>query len=476
MNFSRFKNILFSRKWLVLGVLGATVLSVLGVSLVLPKQYMATTSVIIDQSSADPVTGSTLPVLLMTGYMATQVEIIASHNVARKVVEKLNLSDHPKIQEDYAKDESLLDIEDWAADTLLKKLDVKPSKESSLIQIDFKSTDPQLAADVSNTFANAYIQTVIEIRAQSAKSSADWYDSQIALLRKSLEKARSILSSYQQDHGIVSVDDRLDIENSRLADLSRQLVESQSNTSELQSRNDLLATTVKQGGSLEYLQEVMTNSLIQSLKSDLAKAEAKFAELSKQLDVNHPKYIQAKAEVDSLRKKVQSEIKMVSNSISNKVSSSNKRNKILTHALADQKAKVLMLKKQRDEVAVLNREVENAQMGYDAAMKRALQTRMESEMRQTNIAVLNPALKPEKPARPRLLLNLVLSVFLGSLFSVSSALLAESKDRRIRSTADLADELELPVFAVLRGKSKKMTESVNLNRLANHAEKQAKAS
>ncbi len=475
MNFNRFKNILFSRKWLVLGVLGGIVFSTLAISLLLPKQYLATTSVIIDQSSADPVTGMTLPVLLMTGYMATQVEVITSHNVARKVVERLNLNNNPKIQAGYAKDESSLDIKDWVADTLLKKLDVKPSKESSLIQVGFKSTDSQLAADISNAFANAYIQTVIEIRAQSAKLSADWYDLQIALLRKNLEKARSVLSSYQQEHGIVAVDDRLDIENSRLAELSRQLVESQSNTSELQSRNDLLAATIKQGGSLEYLQEVMANSLVQSLKSDLAKAEAKFAELSKQLDVNHPKHIQAKAEVDNLRKKVQTEITMVSNSISNKVSSANKRNKILTYALAEQKTKVLELKKQRDEVSVLNREVENAQMGYDAAMKRALQTRMESEMRQTNIAILNPALKPEKPASPRVLLNMILSVFLGSLLAVSLALLAESKDRRVRSVSDLTEDLELPVFAVLGAKPKKMPKLFNLGRLANLAGKRVKA-
>jgi polysaccharide biosynthesis transport protein len=463
MDFNRLKLILLHRKRRFLSVLAAIVLFALLVSLLLPKQYLATTSVIIDQSSADPVTGLTIPVQLMAGYMATQVDVISSHNVARKVVEKLNLSHDDKILKDYADDNSSLNINDWTAKALLKKLDVKPAKESSLIQIDYTAKDPQMAANVANAFAEGYIQTIIELRAQSASLSADWYDMQINLLRKNLEKARSLLSSYQQEHGIVSADDKLDIENSRLAELSRQLVESQANTSELQARYDLSTSKIKQGGSLESLQEVLSNTFIQSLKSDLAKAEGDFAELSKKLDVNHPKYIQAKAEVDSLNKKLQSEIKMVSNDIASRVESANKRNKILTKSLAEQKAKVLELKKQHDEIALLNREMENAQMAFDAAMKRAIQTHMESEMSQTNIAVLNPAIKPEKPSKPKLLLNLVLAVFIGSLAGLGSVVMAETKDRRVRMVADLAEELELPVFAILNGKTKKLSETFSQN-------------
>ena len=84
MNFHQFINILWSRKWLVLSSLMITVITTLVVSLLLPKQYVAKTSIVVDQRSINPVTGLTLPVQLMPGYMATQVDMIASHNVARK--------------------------------------------------------------------------------------------------------------------------------------------------------------------------------------------------------------------------------------------------------------------------------------------------------------------------------------------------------------------------------------------------------
>lgn len=450
MNLQQFINILLSRKWNVFLTLIMTVVTTLVVSLLLPKQYVATTSIMIDQRSVDPVSGLTVPVQLLPGYMATQVDVINSHNVARKVVDQLKLGGDAKMQEDFAKAKGFGDIGDWIADLLLEKnLEIKPSRESSMMQIEFTSTDRQFAALAANAFAQAYIQTNIEIRAQPAKLSADWFDSQLASLRGNLEHAQSVLSSYEQQHGIVAADDRLDIENSRLADLSRQLVASQARTSELQSRKDLLATTAKQGDSAQSLQEVLDSALIQSLKSELARAEARFAELSKRVDINHPQYKQAKAEGDSLRQKIESEINRVLSNIASGVVSSNQRDKLLAKALAEQKAKVLELKKQHDDIDVFNRDVQNAQRAYDAAMQRSIQSRMESEMSQTNIAVLNPALPPQKHAKPKVLLNMILSIVLGGMLGMGSALVAELVDRRVRSAFDISEALEVPVFTVI---------------------------
>lgn len=468
MNFLQFINILRSRKSLALSALVITVLTALVVSLLLPKEYVATTSIVIDQHSVDRVTGRALPVQLMPGYMATQVDVISSHNVARKVVEKLQLSENAKMQKDFEKADGSGDFKDWAADLLLEKnLDIKPSRESSVIQISFSATDPQFAAIASNAFADAYIQTSIELHAQPAKLSADWFDSQMVSLREHLEHAQSVLSTYQQQKGIVATDDHLDLENARLSDLSKQLLESQAHTSEVQSRKDLLTATVKQGGSSESLQEVLNSPLIQSLKSELAKAEAGFAELSKQVDVNHPHYKQSKAEVSNLQQKIQSEIRMILNSISSGAVSSSQHDALVAKALAEQKAKVLELKKQHDEIAMLKREVENAQRAYDTVMQHTVESHMESEMSQTNISVLNPAFPPQKAAKPKVLLNIILSFFLGSMLGVGSALVAELMDRRVRSAFDVSETLAVPVFAVVSDKVTKpklMSGMINLGK------------
>jgi uncharacterized protein involved in exopolysaccharide biosynthesis len=224
MTIKQFLNILWSRRWILLSVLAITSSLTLLVNLRMAKQYVATTALVVDQRGIDQITGLTVPVQLLAGYMATQSEVIASPNVARKVVEKLKLDESPVFLDKLAKNPNeLVDTKDQVASLLLPNLDVKPSRESSLIQINFTFTDAQVAAQIANAFADAYVQTSIELRAQPAKANADWFDSQLAMLRERLAAAQLVLSNYQQQHGIVVSDDRIDIENTRLAELSRQL-------------------------------------------------------------------------------------------------------------------------------------------------------------------------------------------------------------------------------------------------------------
>lgn len=449
MNFHQFINIIFWRKKIAFLVLSVLVSSTVLISFLLPKQYVATASIVIDQRTVDPLTGMALPIQLLPGYIATQVDIISSHNVARKVVEKLKLADNPQIQEDFAVTESKVSIVDWLADSFQKKLDVKPSRESSLIEVSFTAVDPQFAAIIANAFADGYIQASVELRSQPAKLSADWFDQQMLSLRERLERAQAKLSSYQQQYGIVATDDRLDIETSRLIDLSRQLVESQAKTDELQSRKNLLNISHKAQNSNDSLQEVLNSSLIGSLKAELATKEANFAQLSKRYDKNHPQYKQAEAEINSLQQRINAEIKSVQNSMHSGLESSKQRDEILAKDLAEQKAKVLELRKQHDEIAVLSHEVENEQRTYDTAMQRTVQTRMESELSHTNISILNPAIPPATPAKPKIVLNILISIFMGGVLGIGSAFLLEMLDRKVRSALDISENLDLPVLAVL---------------------------
>jgi len=449
MNFQQLLIILWARKGTALTVLAITVLTTLAVSLTMSKQYVSTTTLVIDQRQANPVTGLTLPTQLVAGYMATQIDVIASHNVARKVVDKLKLTSNEKWQKKFASSGGKGEIGQWIADSILKKLDVEPSQKSSLIEIGYTASDNEFAATVANTFAEAYIQTSIELRAQPAKQSSAWFNSQKEVLRQRLEGAQSVLSSYQQKHGIVSADEKLDLENSKLVDLSRQLVESQASTNELQSRLDQLKAIKKRGGSYQSIDEVLGSSLIQSLKSDLARAESKFAELANRIGQNHPQYKQVQAEVSSLKRKVSREVKRVVDSIPMRANKSRQRDGILTLALAEQKTKVLELKKSHDGLAVLRYEVESAQRAFDSVMQKSIQTLMKSEISQSDVAVLNPAIPAHNHSKPRIMLNLILAVFLGGLLGIGATLIVELLDRRVRSSYDINNLLALPVFAVI---------------------------
>ena len=118
--------------------------------------------------------------------------------------------------------------------------------------------------------------------------------------------------------------------------------------------------------------------------------------------------------------------------------------------LKSKKAKVLTLNRARDELQLLTREVEGAQQAYNSAMQRLNQTTLEGQSNLSSVSVLDAAKIPDRPDSPKLLLNMVLSVFLGTLLGLGVGLLTEMVDQRVRSAEDLVDILQAPVLGVIK--------------------------
>jgi len=450
MNLSQLLLILRARKKIVLLTLLITVALALGVSLILPKNYKATSTVLLNYKGVDPLTGMSMPGQLLPGYMATQVDIIGSKNVALRVVDQLELARSPAVIAQFNEAaQGKGTVRDWLADLLLKKLEVMPSRESSVVDISFKGADPQFVAAVSNAFAEQYQKVSIQLKVDPMRKATSYFDDQTKQLRDNVEQAQSRLSKYQQDNGIVSLDNRLDVESNRLNDLSAQLVIAQGQSMEATSRQRMA-----QGGNLAESPDVASNPLIQSLKLGLGNAEGKLAELGQRLDRNHPQYQSAKAEVDKLRRDLAEQTRATSQSVGNNAQILQQREGALRAALAAQKTKVLELNRLRDEMGVLSKDVESAQRAFDVTSQRLSQTRIEGQAEQSDIAMLNPAVAPIEPDSPKIPRNVLLSIFLGIMLGCGIALLAELLDRRIRSDQDLSDVLQIPVFGVVDWKPK----------------------
>ncbi len=443
MTFQQFLRILLARRKIALGTLLGTVAVTVIVSLLLPPTYKAETAVVVDVKSPDPIAGMVLPALAMPGYMATQVDIINSDRVARKVVRALGLDKVPQVVEDWkAATDGKGSIDGWLSELLRKKLDVKPSRESNVISIAFKAGDPNFAAAVANGFAQAYIDANIELKTDPARQYAAWFDSRSKELRANLLAAQRRLAEYQQKHGILASDERIDSETQKLHQLEGQLALALAQSAEVSGK--------RASGGSATLPDVMQSPTVQFLKADLARAETKLQDLASKLGANHPQYQSAQSEVEALKRKLQEEIARVSESVTTAGRISKSKEAEIRANIDIVKRRILELKQSRGEIHTLEQEVENAQKAYDAIALRMNQSSLESQAQQTNVSILSPAEPPIEPASPKLLLNTLLAVFLGTLLGVGAALAMELADRRIRSREDLKESLGLPVLAEMR--------------------------
>ena len=441
MSIHQFLLILRARYRVALMVLALALGLALSVSLALPSQYTAQTAVLVDLRTPDPVLGASLPGVVAPSYMATQVDIIGGERVAQRVVSMLKLDEEPALLEAWKEaTQGRGSKAVWLADALQKRLDVRPARESNVINISFKGSDPEMTAKIVNAFAQAYLDTHLALKTEPARIYAEWFEQQAKASRANLEAAQARLSNYQQKAGIVTNDERLDYETAKLGAISTQLTEVQGTTTDSQS---------KRNGRTDTVAEVMQSPLINGLKADIGRLEAKVQEADVKLGPNHPQMQSMQSELASLKRRLASETGTISASIDTAYRVGKDRERELQSAVAAQKSRVLMLNKDRDELNVYRRDVEAAQRAYEEVSKNASQTRLQSLTNQTNVVRLNTATAPLKPSSPRTLLNLLIACFGGTLLGIGIALWLELSNRRVRSPEDLTQVLDLPLLGRL---------------------------
>jgi chain length determinant protein EpsF len=431
MNFHQFLLALKGRFWVFLSLMAATVLAAIVVTILMPKTYDATVSVLVDNRDEQMITQNQMPARAQLGYMQTQVDIIQSQRVAKQVVEDLHLADNDAVRADWQKAGAKGTPEDWVATGLLSKLKVEVS-QSSVIGITYSASNSKFAADVANAFAKAYVNTTLTLRTEPAKQASTWFDEQLKGMRSDLEAAQAKLAAFQREKGILIQDERMDIETGRLAELSSQALQATSTSYDNASRYGQSRTR-----SADTLPEVIANPLVTTLKTELLRAESKLSELSTRVGPNHPQYIQQKSEVDALRSRVTAEMGKVAGGLATATAQARAREGALKADLERQRKKVADLRDARAESLILQRDVDTAQKAYDAALARFHVNKLEGAARQTNVTVLNAAIEPTFPSKPRVSLNIALGLFVGTLLGLAAIFLLEILDRRVRSDPDL---------------------------------------
>ncbi|MBU1425999.1 MAG: chain length determinant protein EpsF [Gammaproteobacteria bacterium] len=460
MNIQQFIFILLARYKIALAVLLVTVAGAFLITLVMPDKYVASATVVLDVKS-DPLVGMAMAGMALPSYVSTQTDIITSQRVAQSVVTLLKFDENPQLREQWRNaTQGKGQFVAWMGNVLSKKLEVKPARDSNVIDISFSSEDPAFAAIAANAFAQAYIDTNLELKVEPARQYAQWFQVRVAALRTELENAQARLAEFQKKTGMVSSGYRVQsVESSKIAELSGQLVMTEGQSADLQSKH-------KYAGSGDTLAEVMQNPVILNLKSEIIRQESRLQEASLNLGKNNPQYLAMESQIATLKQKMADETQHILNSI-NTANSINKQKKSeLKATIESQKQQVIQDLSQRDQIAVLERDVESAQRAYDTVVQRYTETNLQSQSNQTNITVLTPAIEPTSRSSPNMSKNMLIAVFLGTLLGVGAAFVAEMLNQRIRTSESLESATGIPVLVQFKKDSKPLGVKERLRRLA----------
>jgi uncharacterized protein involved in exopolysaccharide biosynthesis len=236
----------------------------------------------------------------------------------------------------------------------------------------------------------------------------------------------------------------MDAEHAKLRELSGRLTAVQADLRDAQSKQRTGT------GSADTLPEVMQNSAVQNLRASVNQLEVRLKEAARNFGASHPQYQRMETELAELRNRLALETSHALSSYASSTTVARTKEAELKLAIDAQTKKVLNMKRERDEISVLMRDVETAKRAYDAVTTRLTQTNLESQANRTNVSVLTPAVEPIEPSFPPPLLKALLIILAGSLLlAFGAALGAEFLDPRIRTAEDLGEMLQMPVLAVL---------------------------
>lgn len=449
MGFLQLVSTLRAHARLILGIVALTMVAATLALLIIPRSYKATTSVVLNYKGTDLITGTAVPGQNAPGYlptyMSTQIDLMKSMTVAMRVVDQLKLDAREDYRRAFAESaKGRGDLREWIADSLLKELTVKPSRESSVINIVFKDESPQLAAQIANEFADSYRHVSVQLDTAPSRNATDYFNEQLNQARETYEKAQAAVSNFQQEHGIVNADNKADVEQDRLRELERQLV-----AVEVAYADALSRSNEARGARAAETAEVASSPVVQNLKLELSKAEAKMNILGERYTSEHPAYREAQAEVAKLNGALQSQIGMTARSLSNSVRVLEQRRQKLNAAITEQRGKLMALNYKRDELALKMRDVDTARHTYETVSQRLAQTRIHGNADRSDVSILQRASVPVKPAGPSRTLSVLLAAFVGLFIGVCAAVAREVADRRIRSGRDVEQLLGLPVLGAM---------------------------
>jgi len=437
--------------------------------------YEGTTKVLIEKAVNNDLSGSSGRVFDPEFY-ETQFQLISSVPVARRVVRSLDLVGRYDAitgkakggkggfsglkemvgslfgrqgAEDAVPAMSQEKREDALASVISDVVSVRPLKNSRLVNISFLSPNPEFAAMVANATAKAYIEETLEMKLEAARLTMSWMTKKAEEEASKLESAEKRLQQYMVANDIVTLEDRLAVGPQQLTQISSELVTAESQRKQLESLVGKVENVAGDIARAETMPAIANDEALQTIRSQILKAEQTITELSGKFGPKHPVMQKAVADLDILKQKRDQEIRRVIASIRNEYDLAVAKEQNLRSQMERTKADALNLNQKFIQYGVLKREVDTNRQLYDALLLKLKEQSITQETQPVNLWIVEEASVPVVPVSPNKKKNLLLGGIIGLLAGIGLAFFTEYLDNTVKYPEDTERALGVPVLGLV---------------------------
>lgn len=476
INLRHYWAIILRRKWTVLTFFAIVVVAGMTSTYLTTPIYRATATLQIDQEEAKIVQYEQVQSAQQTGwdsaeYLRTQQEVLRSRGIAERVVNELNLTEHPLFnspprksglsawlpwgkvdapakQETQPTSVALAEKTRSLSGMVQGGLIVEPVGNSRLLKISFDSPDAKLAAQVANSISNVFINHNLARRMDATSYAKTFLQDRLQQVQAKLEESEKALVAFQRDQELIKLDTKdasgSGIDTQVMQDFSSALTQAQQERIKAESMYSAV-----QGASIDALPEVMDNKTIQSLKERKSKLESDYQEGLKIYKPAYPKMQQIKGQIDETQEAINEELKNIRSSIKARYQAARTQEAALSSKVQESKRSILSEQDRSIQYNILKRDVDTNRQLFEGLLQRLKEVGVAGGVGTNNISVVDKAEVPGGPHTPNPRRNLMIAIFLGLAGGIGLAFLFEHLDDTIKQSDEVEQLLGLPVLGVI---------------------------
>lgn len=432
--------------------------------------YKAETKLLIETRESvftrpDSTSDSEKPILDEQG-VASQVEVISSTDILKKVATKLNLSRLPEFDEaakmsalsrllvitGLKSDPNEIPPEERVLKKMREKLNVYSVEKSRVIVIEFSSEDPRLAADIPNAIADTYISVQGNAKLESNAAATGWLAPEIADLSKRVKDAEAKVADFRAQSDLLMGGNNAVLATQQLSELSTELSRVRANRAAAEATADSVRKALQNGGSLDSVPEVLSSDLIQRLRERQVELRTNIADLSTTLLGNHPRIRALKSQLADLDGQIHNEAEKIIKGLATQAQTAQARENQLVAGVNTLKAASARAGEQQVELDALQRDANAQRQLLESYMTRYREasSRNDRNYLPVDARIFSRAVVPSEPYFPKIV-PIVSAAFVGSLLLMAVATLLRElfSGRAMRPAAgarfERIEQVEMPV-------------------------------
>ncbi|MGD0730959.1 MAG: polysaccharide biosynthesis tyrosine autokinase [Terracidiphilus sp.] len=448
------RHVVLKHRMLVFGsILGAVLLAII-ITILMPHQYDAVAQLELEPQNSNGLGVSGLD--LLTGSdldeearQETQVHVLKTDTIAWGVIKSLRLDTRKEFAgpKPSKPDDSLENIDRVRQAALIaayaSRLKVLSIPKTRIIEVRFRSLDPQLAADVANTVTRMYLQNSLQTRFQSTEEASSWLTKQLQGLKEQVQSSQHELEEYQKQAGILISDEGMggakgsngasthNVMIARLDELNKQWADAEGQRMLAEAKYQ-----IGKSGDPELILQVEPSSALAALRAQRVDLDNQYAQLTAKFGDKYPRVIQVRNQLDQTNKSIATEVDNTRSKLKAQYESALKSEQMLSAEYDKQKQEAYRLNESSIRYLILKQDFDANQGLYQDLVQKLREAGILAGLKSTNATVIEPASAPVSPSSPIPLLNVAIGMLIGTFVGLSSAFLRENLDTSIPTPED----------------------------------------